>query len=50
MSCYFERVNEVWVCNTHGPNYTVRKDFLFPEKERPLGRSGVNVKIIIKSI
>jgi hypothetical protein len=29
---------------------TMHKDFLFPERERPLGRSGINVKIIIKSI
>jgi len=31
-------------------NYTMHKDFLFPERERPLGRSGINVKKIIKSI
>jgi hypothetical protein len=29
---------------------TMHKDFLFPERERPLGISGINVKIIIKSI
>jgi len=28
-------------------NDTMHKDFLFPERERPLGRSGENVKIII---
>ena len=45
MNCYFERFNEVWACNTHGTNDTMHKDFLFPERERPLGRSGVNAKI-----
>jgi len=28
-------------------NDTMHKDFLFPESERPLGRSGENLKIII---